>query len=491
MVKLGFIRIRYRFILNISNLDKLNIKTDDIKLSLLHDSPNFSMFFCQIHRMHFFYSKKENTYKGLAGSEIKEYSKIISDDEIYYSMSKNPKIRDIFLKKYSNKIIFQKIFSFYKNIIDNKFVFNINDQYQSTLKLIDSSLSSTEKISICIDFYHEFCEDLNTSLKDEISSLSTIEKSTSEINLKLKIILNDIYKINDILFILNNFKMENIEDIIQKRLFNHRYKSLINNSISKKYKYLINDDSRLLFRLLINNNISIKEIKKEFIFKIAKYDNPDNFYYSLKKYYESKVDFSYDIILKKIKDNNVKHSLGDNTILAEIETFEQSQILGSSSWCISYDQYYFKQYKKKLNRIYFLFDFNVIKETQYTMIGVTIDSFGKIIFSYDKEDNCAMEYTAKNINFEFSPLSINEINKKITSIEDIEDNDLCSLFKEKYYNLLINDKEKKDTIITRLLFLFDRKKIDKDSGEWFIKQGCNDSVFDINHHDFFTFTLII
>lgn len=485
MVKLGFIKLNEYIDLKIKNIDKTNINIDNIKLSLLHESLNFSMFFCKNHKIYFFYSKKEDIYTIVTKEDHKTYSKKIADDEIYESMSKNPKIRDIFLSKYSDKIIFQRIFNFYKNIIDNKFVFNINKEYQSILNQLDSNISHTEKISICYNFYLEFNNTSNVYLEQEFSNLSTTEYSLSEIDLKLKSILDKIFKTNDILFLLKNLNMEKVEDIIQKRLMKHRYKLLLNNVISNKYKHLINEESKLILKNLIFNDISIDDIKKEFIFKIAKNKSSDDFYISLKKYYETKVDFSYDTILKKITDNNIKHSVKDNTILAEIENFEQSSFLGSPSWCISYDEYYFKDYKKKLNRIYFLFDFNAIENPQYSMLGITVDALGRIIYSYDKEDYCAMEYTKKNIKVKFSSISIDEINKKVSSAEDIEDNNLCSLLKETYYNLLINDKENNETIVTRILCLFERKKIDEAAGQWLIKNGCMDSIFDINHHDFF------
>jgi hypothetical protein len=79
-------------------------------------------------------------------------------------------------------------------------------------------------------------------------------------------------------------------------------------------------------------------------------------------------------------------SENNNILIVRIEDFNQSNLMGSSSWCISRDESYFKSYADHREQ-YFVYDFSKDKTDNSSMIGVTLETNGNYSTAHYKDDS--------------------------------------------------------------------------------------------------------
>jgi hypothetical protein len=135
--------------------------------------------------------------------------------------------------------------------------------------------------------------------------------------------------------------------------------------------------------------------------KLSAINTQEEFEKYLEKVIEHISSFSEDILMDKLNTNNIKPVINKNNIVIfEIDTFAQSQQLGSPSWCIARSDYYFNLYKNEDTKQYFMYDFNKDEKDNQSMIGFTVNKDGSMKTQHAKNDDYheVDDYLQKVIN---------------------------------------------------------------------------------------------
>lgn len=186
----------------------------------------------------------------------------------------------------------------------------------------------------------------------------------NEMRTYLKDLAVDINEYNHLVIIGTN-----IRKIVKK----HKVEQFAYSIASKKYKKLYNEQVMQLMESIYDLKIE-QSILQEYIGStIAAYKDSDTFYSSLKKMYDHFTNFKKEDILKQSLELNTKIVYdNDDILIYEIQNFQESNILGSSSWCISRDEIYFKSYTKNKEKQYFVYNFNHNIDKDKNLIGITL-----------------------------------------------------------------------------------------------------------------------
>jgi len=187
-------------------------------------------------------------------------------------------------------------------------------------------------------------------------------------------------------------ELENIFDDMLKIVNKHKLNKYISSIISNKYKNLYNNKSLELLNMLMDMKVTESQLQSLIGKKMASFKTPDDLNKALQKQINLFDSFTIDAMLEKLKRNNVSnHVIQDKLLICEIETYEQSVQLGSSSWCICYSHALFNEYTENNQKQYFIYDFNKKSNSMLSMIGLTINSQNEYITAHQKDD----EYLAK------------------------------------------------------------------------------------------------
>lgn len=198
---------------------------------------------------------------------------------------------------------------------------------------------------------------------------------------------------------LGNFNILEIFSIDRKRLFEdvldqmhyivkqHAIDKYSKAIFSNKYKHLSSEQLLPIFTELFRLEVPCSYIQDSIGKKMASFKTADDLCHALENVLNLLDNFSFEIIKEKaIKINAEIISESDNKMLIRIKNFEESKLLGSSSWCISRDEYYFTQYTQNNNEQYFLYDFNKISRDNHSLIGCTLTDNSKLTISHLKND---------------------------------------------------------------------------------------------------------
>lgn len=185
--------------------------------------------------------------------------------------------------------------------------------------------------------------------------------------------------------------MEAVDDFLNKTIKTHKVKQYANSIGSNKYDYLYNDESykiiEKIYDLSLKRNIFQQHIGK----KLAAYKTPEEFNEALKLFYRSFNDFAKGSVLNKAENADVEVLVEqDDLLILKIHSFEESKLLGSTSWCISRDETYFNSYTSNGKEQYFIYDFTYDAEDCESMIGITLDS-GSYSTAHYRDDEQAGE----------------------------------------------------------------------------------------------------
>lgn len=213
---------------------------------------------------------------------------------------------------------------------------------------------------------------------------------------------------------------EVVDDYMHELINKHKLSHYANSILSNKNKHLLNDTSLDSFKVLMESGVSKGVIQNLVGKKLSAINTQDEFEKYLEKVIEHISSFNEDILIDKLNTNKIKPIISENNVVVfEVETFDQSQQLGSPSWCISRSNYYFSEYKTENTKQYFMYDFNKDEKDNESMIGFTVKKDGSMKTQHAKNDDyhTVDEYLEKIVNKilytekEFYELSEETINK--------------------------------------------------------------------------------
>lgn len=190
------------------------------------------------------------------------------------------------------------------------------------------------------------------------------------------------------LSVFENKSFEAIDDHMNELINKHKLTQYANSILSNKNKHLLTDKSLEHFKILMDSGVSKSVIQNLVGKKMAAIHTSEEFDKYLEKVIEHVSGFNEEILMEKLNSNNIKPTYHENNVVVfEIDTFEQSKIFGSPSWCISRNDYYFNDYKSEGSKQYFLYDFNRSEKDNQSMIGFTIRTDGSMRTQHAKNDD--------------------------------------------------------------------------------------------------------
>ena len=207
---------------------------------------------------------------------------------------------------------------------------------------------------------------------------------------------------------------EDLDDKLTRKIKDHKVNQYAHSIASNKYMHLYNEESYKIiediFDLKLKNDIFQDYIGK----KIAAYKTPEQFNEGLSIFLKSFNGFDMQSMLLKAENAGVQIiSESDDILIIEIDNYEQSKLLGSSSWCIVRDESYFNSYTGDGNKQYFIYDFSYESSDNNSMIGFTLDAEGEHYAAHYKDDDEVNEN--ENILM-YARDMVNELNQRLTMV---------------------------------------------------------------------------
>jgi len=234
--------------------------------------------------------------------------------------------------------------------------------------------------------------------------------------------------------------IEKLEDDLT-RLEEDQAKKKIYNELPKSWKEeLLNttDEKRKTFDNLSKSLGNSTEYKNLFR-KLARLNNIDQLISEMEELLDKiKGGLDYDSIKKKIEEIDEEEGLAyivydrNNILVAHINEYKASKLLGSESWCISSDQEYWNQYVNDedsdgflQNDIYFIWDFNKKSSDDNHQIG-TVRRYKGFGATHDMKDNSIDIKTLpyfKDIEFSLeTTIDSSRIEEALNNMEPNDDN---------------------------------------------------------------------
>lgn len=208
----------------------------------------------------------------------------------------------------------------------------------------------------------------------------------------------------------NGRAVEDLDDKMNKRIKEHKVQLFAHSIASNKYKNLYDDESYKIIENIYDLKLKTDIFQDYIGKKIAAYKTPAEFNEGLKSFVESFNGFDMQSMLVKAENAGAKViSENDDILIIQVENYEQSKLLGSSSWCIVRHESYFNSYTDGGNKQYFLFDFSKDSADNESMIGFTIDIDGEHYAAHYKDDE---EVEESSEILEYAHESIKEVNYK-------------------------------------------------------------------------------
>lgn len=188
--------------------------------------------------------------------------------------------------------------------------------------------------------------------------------------------------------LFKNKSLEVIDDAFSNIIIKHSVEKYALSIMSNKYKHLLNDNSLVLFETIKNNNVSKKDLQNILGKKIAAIKTPEALESYLKEIINHFNGFTAMALQIKLDNNKIEKVYDKNNIIVfEVKQFNESKDLGSPSWCISRDNFYFNQYTSDKCKQFILYDFNKNEFENDSLIGFTLHENGKNRTQHLKNDD--------------------------------------------------------------------------------------------------------
>ena len=387
------------------------------------------------------FSDKNNFINEFIEEEFKEGKKFIKFIELKEKLDESYKI---FNNNFTNGMNFSKCSEMVlKNSSDIKDFIKIQSFEKTKIELTGvkySSIEIFEDNSIILNqrnglqysasdtksYYNAIMDVIKNEFNEELKKFPMIAKKfVDEVNSNFNSITNAKIAIKtfltskgtlkangfDILSYFDNYNT--IEDPLKRKLFEnlddkmnaivkeHKVKKFAESIISNKYIHLYDENSYKIFAEILDSNVNATQLQNLIGKKIALYNNAEEFNEGLKKVLDRINGFYLDTYLEKVKEQNAKIiSNEDNVLIIQVENFEQSKNLGSTSWCISRDKQYFDSYTSDNKTQFFIYNFKLESTDENSMIGMTFNKDNYIYVCYSKFDEQVTMQTEEIMKYE-------------------------------------------------------------------------------------------
>jgi hypothetical protein len=240
--------------------------------------------------------------------------------------------------------------------------------------------------------------------------------------------------------------LEDLGDKVEQIVFEKQTKNFIKNLKTKKYEHLFNENVESILETIIYNKISQKSLRKHFFNKIAQYKKASELFNSLILFQEKSIIWTKEHYIELINTLNVNILReDDNALTIHVHDFHSCKTLAPQAWCISRSEYLFNYYTENLNKQIIHFDFNKTIDDNLSVIGLTLDTHGKIKHSHLKDDSRTPDDI--RLQFKFPPVQQSEIeeylefeNNVINKLRVISQCKNITLY-DKYLNICSNNLE--------------------------------------------------
>lgn len=180
---------------------------------------------------------------------------------------------------------------------------------------------------------------------------------------------------------------ENLKDDIIT-IDNKQRVNVIFNLLPRLQKNLIKGNGKFFEKALEIHKLGLSSI---FGKKISLYKTKEDILNYMDVFIEeNSEELNYVKINNKLKESDsvILYSDDDSgIIMAEILSYELSNEIGSSDWCISYNRTSWDTYTAGTNRQFFLWDFSLNRTDSLFLIGFTTNALGQITSIHDKFDS--------------------------------------------------------------------------------------------------------
>jgi len=186
---------------------------------------------------------------------------------------------------------------------------------------------------------------------------------------------------------IRDHMFEDLDDSMNSFIRKHNIEHYGFSIASKKYKELYNEKSFQIIGMLYDLKVPSTELQESLGRKLASFKNTNDFNKALRSLYMIHSSFNNESVAAKARINNaeiIKNK--DNILIIKIDNFLQSAAIGSSAWCISRNEVYFKSYTKEAQQ-YFVYDFNKDPTDNDSIVGVTLRSDGSHSAAHFKNDD--------------------------------------------------------------------------------------------------------
>lgn len=194
----------------------------------------------------------------------------------------------------------------------------------------------------------------------------------------------------DILKSFSFSKYEIFYDLYSSIKDNLHLNKFIKKTLHKNSQKLVTKEIRSYYKIIYENENNIYDnFRQEIGKKLVKYKTKDSLNSGLREYISQKSNFSVNSIVTKLKTNKLKDiEVYGNCVIAEAETYKQMSSVGSQSWCITTSEEMFADYinEENNNRQIIIFNFTKKISDPLSMIGLTIDMNGDLLYAHDKND---------------------------------------------------------------------------------------------------------
>lgn len=181
---------------------------------------------------------------------------------------------------------------------------------------------------------------------------------------------------------VKKFNIEHATDELKNFMLDYNTRQLAQSIASNKYRHLYDYKTQEIFKELYTLGVSKAYIQDNIGRKLAAFNTPEDFNNALRKVVQTFNGFDERAYIEKANRYGADIVSNSHDILVlQIDNFDQSNKLGSPSWCISRDQYYFDSYCNTNSVQFFMYDFSKDITDTSSMIGITygLDN-GKIDF---------------------------------------------------------------------------------------------------------------